>query len=292
MEHISRRDFLSLSAALAVGATLPSDLMAAKPVVNPQMKLGLVTYLWAQDWDLPTLLKNCQLGGFQGVELRCFHAHKVETNLSLAERKEVKQRFADSGIECVGYGANFEYHAADPAILQQNIDGTKEYIKLCADLGATGIKVKPNAYPKEVSKEKTNAQIAKALNEVGRFAKDYGQLVRVEVHGNETQELPNMKKIFDRVTEKSVVMCWNCNNEDLLPPGLEGNFRMVKKWLGDTTHIRELNDGNYPYQELFTLFKKAKYDGWILLEARTNPVNKVEAMLEQKRIFNEMIQKA
>jgi sugar phosphate isomerase/epimerase len=66
---------------------------------------------------------------------------------------------------------------------------------------------------------------------------------------------------------------------------------MVKKWFGDTVHIRELNEGNYPYQELFDLFKGINYDGWILLEARTDPADKIAAMKEQLTIFNRMILK-
>ena len=139
---------------------------------------------------MPTLIANCEKTGYLGVELRVDHAHKVETNLSANQRAEVKKRFADSPVDCIGYGANFEYHSPDQAALRKNIEGTKEYIKLCKDIGATGIKVKPNGIPAEVSREKTIAQIAASLNEVGKFAQDFGQLVRVEVHGNISQEIP------------------------------------------------------------------------------------------------------
>jgi sugar phosphate isomerase/epimerase len=264
-------------------------LSACSDTADKGMRLGLVTYLWGQNWDLPSLIANCEKAGFLGVELRTQHAHGVETSLNATQRAEVKKRFADSSVTCIGYGANFEYHSPDPAILRENIEQTKEYIKLCKDIGATGIKVKPNDLPAEVPKEKTIAQIAASLNEIGKYAKDFGQLVRVEVHGNLTQELPNMKAIFDQVTEPDVKICWNCNDKDLLPPGLEGNFDMVKKWFGDTVHIRELNDGNYPYQQLFNLFAGINYKGWILLEARTEPVDKIAAMKEQLSLFNQMI---
>ena len=252
------------------------------------MRFGLVTYLWAQDWDLPTIIANCEKTGLNGVELRTQHAHKVETSLTPVQRTEVKKRFADSNVTLVGYGSNFEYHSPDSSVLRKNIDQTKEYIKLCRDIGATGIKVKPNDLPAGVSKEKTIAQIAASLNEVGKFAQDIGQLVRVEVHGNLTQEIPNMKAIFDQVTEPNVKICWNCNDQDLLPPGLEANFNLLKRWFGDTVHIRELNDGSYPYQQLFNLFTGINYDGWILLEARTEPADKIAAMKEQLSLFNNM----
>ncbi len=291
-KNLSRRNFLQNSLVAGIGLSLIDPFSAFATEKKSEMKLGLVTYLWAKDWDLPTLIANCEKTGYLGVELRCDHKHGVETKLSASERADVKKRFADSPVDCLGYGANFEYHSPDQAALRKNIEQSKEYIKLCKDIGATGIKVKPNGIPDDVPKEKTISQIAASLNEVGKFAQDYGQLVRVEVHGNISQEIPNMRAIFEQVTEKNVKMCWNCNDQDLLPPGLESNFNSVKKWFGDTVHVREFNVGEYPYQQLMNLFAGIKYDGWILLEARTEPANKIAAMKEQLSLFNSMISKA
>lgn len=287
--ELSRRRFIQTTFGAGVAMAILRDFPDFTFKAPKGMQLGFVTYLWGQDWDLPTLITNCEKSGLLGIELRVDHAHKVEINLTPEQRKDVKKRFADSAVTCVGYGANYEYHSPDPEQVKKNIEGTKEYIKLCKDIGATGIKVKPNGIPANVPREKTISQIAASLNECGKFAQDYGQLVRVEVHGNISQEIPNMKAIFEQVTEKNVVMCWNCNDQDLLPPGLEANFNSVKQYFGDTVHIRELNEGNYPYQQMFDLFTGIKYEGWILLEARTKPADRVVAMKEQLALFNQMI---
>lgn len=254
-------------------------------------KLGLVTYQWGKDWDLPQLIANCEKTGLMGVELRTQHAHGVEITLNTARRAEVRKRFADSPVKCIGYGSNFEYHSPDQAKLRQNIEQTKEYIKLCKDIGATGIKVKPNNLPPEVPKEKTIAQIAASLNEVGKFAQEYGQLVRVEAHGPVTQEPVNMKAIFDQVTEPNVKICWNSNDVDLLTPGLEANFNMLKEWIGDTVHVRELNQGKYPYQQLINLLARINFKGWVLLEASSEPADRIAAIKEQVSFFNQLINK-
>jgi hydroxypyruvate isomerase len=292
MNNISRRLFIQKSVSAGIGLAALNKLIATPLLTNQEMKFGLVTYMWGFDWDLPALIANCEKAGYLGVELRTQHAHKVETSLNAAQRAEVKKRFDDSPVKCVGYGSNFEFHSPDPKQLRNNIEESKEYIKLCKDIGATGLKVKPNDLPAGVPKEKTITQIGASLNEIGKFAGDYGQLIRVEVHGNLTQELPNMKAIFDHVTEPNVKINWNCNDQDLLPPGLEGNFNMVKKWFGDTVHVRELNIGDYPYQQLFNLFNNINYKGWILLEARTEPADRIAAMKEQLIVFNQMVEKA
>jgi sugar phosphate isomerase/epimerase len=290
--ELSRRQFIQKSLGAGVALAFLKDLPELIMSAPKGMKLGLVTYMWGADWDLPTLLANCEKTGFLGVELRVQHAHKVETSLTAAERAEVKKKFADSPVTCVGYGANYEYHSPDPQVVRKNIEGTKEYIKLCKDIGALGIKVKPNYLPPEVPREKTIAQIAASFDECGKYAEDNGILFRVEVHGNITQEIPNIRAIFEQVKEKNVKMCWNCNDQDLNPPGLEANFNSVMKYFGDTVHVRELNVGDYPYQELINLFTGIKYKGWILLEARTSPTDRVAAMKEQLALFNQMIEKS
>jgi hydroxypyruvate isomerase len=289
---LSRRLFLKRSLITGIGLAAIDPLSAMAQTGVKGMRFGLVTYQWGKDWDLPTLIKNCEQAGYLGVELRTEHAHGVEAKLTSAQRADVKKRFKDSKVTCVGYGSNFEYQSPDPAEVRKNIEQTKEYIKLCKDIGATGIKIKPNTLPKEVPREKTIAQIASSFNEVGKYARDFGLLVRVEIHGVFTQEIPNIRAIFEQVTEPNVKMCWNCNDKDLLPPGLEENFNSVKKWFGDTVHVHELNMPNYPYQQLFNLFTKMKYTGWILLEASSNPSDKIAAMKEQLSLFNQMISAA
>lgn len=256
------------------------------------MRFGLVTYLWGKDWNLPTLIRNCETSNVLGVELRTEHAHGVESNLNAQQRRDVKKSFADSPVTLVGLGTNFAFHHTDPAKLQKDMDGARDYIKLSHDVGGSGVKVKPNDLPNGVPVEKTIEQIGKSLNELGRFAADYGQEIRVEVHGRETSRLPIMKRIFDVADQPNVGICWNSNALDLEGRGLEYNFNLVKDRFGATAHVRELDVGPYPYQQLINLFVKMDYRGWILLEARTKPEDRVKALAQQRMLFEQMVAKA
>jgi sugar phosphate isomerase/epimerase len=291
----TRRDFLRQSmcfgAAAITAGPLGRVLAVAGQKPGSKMKLGLVTYLWGKDWALPVLIANCEKTSVLGVELRTQHAHGVESNLNAQQRRDVKKRFDDSPVELVGLGTNFAFHHADPARLKRDIEGAKQYIKLSRDVGGSGVKVKPNDLPKNVSREKTIEQIGKSLNEIGRFGADYGQQIRLEVHGG-CSPLPIMKAIMDVADHPNVGVCWNCNSQDLQGEGLEHNFNLVKDRFSDIVHIRELNVGSYPYQDLMNLFVAMDYDGWILLEARTNPRDRVKALAEQRQVFGQMVAKA
>ncbi len=294
MTSITRRDFVQgITLTGLAGLGLGASPRAARAFAGHEgMQFGLVTYLWGKDMDLPTLLDVCEQSQVLGVELRTEHAHGVEPTLSKAERTEVRKRFADSPVTLVGYGSNAEYHDADPKKLQINIDLTKKYIELMHDCGGTGVKVKPNTLPADVPREQTIEQIGKALNEVAAYGEGFGQQIRVEVHGKLTSDLPVIKAIFDVADHPNATICWNSNDQDLDGEGLVHNFNLVKDRFGDTVHVRELNMGEYPYQELMNLFVAMDDTGWILLEARTNPEDKVAALIEQREVFERMVGRA
>ncbi len=287
----------SLATAYSTGAMvsplsqsrMAQSLLAADPSKKIKMKFGLVTYLWGQHMDLPTVIKACETSGLQGVELRTEHKHGVEPTLSKAERDEVRKRFKDSSVTLVGYGSNAEFHSNDPAKVKANIELTKRYIQLMADCGGSGVKVKPNGFAKDVPREKTIEQIGLALNEVAAYGQQYGQQIRVEVHGSGTSELPVIRDIFKVADHPNAKVCWNSNGEDLKGDGLAANFAMVKSRFGDTCHVRELDSTDYPYAQLMKLFQEIDYSGWILLEARTNPEDKVAAMTAQRKLFESMV---
>ena len=296
----TRRSILASASALAAavaGLQIPEILLAEpqsqskrlKTTTDGDMSFGLVTYQWGKDLDLPTLIDTCEKSGLTGVELRTEHRHAVEPALSKAERDAVRKRFEGSSIELIGYGSNAQFHEADADKVKANIELTKQYIQLMHDCGGSGVKVKPNGFVKDVPHEKTIEQIGKALNEVAEYGQQYGQQIRVEVHGAGTQELPVMKAIFDVASHPNVAVCWNSNAEDLKGEGLEHNFNLVQDRFGATVHVRELTLGDYPYDELFRLFKGIKYAGWILLEAREEPADKVAALIEQRLAFEKLV---
>jgi sugar phosphate isomerase/epimerase len=240
---------------------------------TPTMRLGLVTYNLAEKWDLETIIKNCEAAHWDGVELRTGHAHKVEVALSKAEREAVKKQFQDSKVQLMGLGSAFEYHAPDPARLRKEIEATKEYLLLAQDVGATGVKVRPNGLPKEVPVEKTLEQIGRALRELGDFARDHGQVIRLEVHGNGTAFVPHIKTILDVADHKSVGACWNSNQSDLDGEGWDKNFDLLKDRIF-SVHMRDLCLEEYPWRKLLTRLNETRFTGFCLAEIppSTDPV--------------------
>lgn len=232
------------------------------------MKLGLVTYNLAKDWDLPAILAMCEKTGFEGVELRTTHAHGVEVGLDPAGRADVKKRFLDSPVALAGLGSAFEYDSPDPDELRRNIEGTKEYVKLAADVGAPGVKVRPNRLHEDegVPKAQTLEQIGTALRECAAFAADLGIEVRLEIHGRETCLVPNIRTILDAADHDNLLACWNSNPSDRDEGGsIDANYALVRGQIG-LVHITDLANPDYPWRRLFALLADDGYDGFTLAE--------------------------
>lgn len=232
------------------------------------MKLGLVTYQLGKDWDVPTLIEKLTALKFAGVELRTEHAHGVEDTLSKEGRDDVRRRFAASPVEIVGLGSTFEYHSLDVAVVQQNVEGTKRYCELARDVGAGGVKVRPNGHQEAagVPRERTLEQIGRALRECGQAAADNGVEIRLEMHGS-VADAVDMRRVIDVADHPHVWLCWNSNARyDVDEHGsVKGDFDRAKDKIG-LVHLHDLTDESYPWGELLGLLKGADYQGYCLAE--------------------------
>ncbi len=259
-------------------------------------RFGFTTYTWGRDWDIPTLIGNLTKAGVYGVELRTSskYAHGVELDISPERRLEVKKQFAGSPVALVSIATGEQFDAPDPPKVKAAIENAKGFARLSHDVGSGGIRVFPNQFHKEVPREKTIAQIAAALSEVGKFAADYGQEIRLEAHGP-AGDLATIRAIMDQVTQRSVRVHLNSIDRDAEGKGFEYNFNLVKPFLAHTLHLRRitgLESEKFPFQLQFDLLAKSGWDGWALLETSDKVEDRVKAIIEQRELVEGMIAKA
>ena len=280
---ITRRELVRTglaAAAVAAAGVRPSRAAGS-------LHLGLVTYNVAKDWDLDTILRNVREAGLQGVELRTTHAHGVERTLSPAARAEVRAKCGDAGLLQVSLGSVCEFHSPDPAVVRQNVADCREWVLLAKDIGARGVKVRPNGLPKDVPEEKTLEQIGKSLAECGRFARENGVEIWCEVHGDQTRIPARMRRIMDACGHPAVGVTWNSNDTDVKDGTLEESFGLLSPFVR-CCHITDIgvapppepqnaagasappgpprSTPPYPYRELFSRLSGAGFTGFTLCE--------------------------
>jgi sugar phosphate isomerase/epimerase len=275
MNELSRRKFLAGTGAAAAAGLLATEAQAGQPAGQPapaaalKYRLGIVTYNIAAKWDVPTILRICRAVGLAAVELRTTHAHGVEPTLTDRERKDVRARFADAGIEIWGCGTVCEFHDRDKKVVQQNVETCRRFVQLVADLGGKGVKVRPNRLPDGVPVERTLEQIGTALAECGRAAADANVEIWLEVHGQGTAHPPHVRTIMEHCKHPRVGVTWNSNATDVRNGSVSEYFKLLQPWI-KSCHINELHSG-YPYRELFRLLRESGYDRVTLAEIEGMP---------------------
>jgi sugar phosphate isomerase/epimerase len=281
----------------ALGAQRPARLPGAESLADPRssMRFGLATYTWGKDWEIPELIANCTTAGVYGVELRTSsnYAHGVEVALNASERAEVKQRFADSPVRVVSIACSERMDWPEPDRLRAAIAAAKAHLKLSHDVGCNVLRVFPNQFHRDVPREKTIEQIARAVDELGVYAADLGQEVSLEAHGP-AGELPTMRAIMDRVNMRCVRVRLNCDARDVQGEGFVANFNLVKDFLSRIIHLHNLSvpAEEYPYQLMVQLLIKANWEGWALIERGDAVPDRVQAMIEQRQAWEALIAKA
>lgn len=299
--NYSRRNFIGAAAVTTAAALVPGissgsgsqqGMAPVKLNKNP-IRLGLMTYMIGASWDMDTLIKNLQEAQIEHVELRTTHKHGVEVSLNKQQRNDVKKRFIDEGL-AISLASGFSYHSDDPVELRKNIEGTKEYLQLAADIGAEGIRVFPNALPPEgdANRQKTLERIAKSASECADTGRDLGVQVRLEEHGRGTSNIPVIRQILDIADNPALYIIWNCSDSDYtgegLPKGYEGmnlrqQFNLVKDRIG-CVHLRELSTP-YPWRELFALMSQSKYKGYCDIEVSPASCEGVRYLKNYRALF-------
>jgi len=229
------------------------------------MHLGCVTYNVLKDLDIEGIIKLLEATGFEAVELRTTHKHGVEPSLSKPERDKVRQRFASSKVRLLSFGTTCEFHSPDPTVRGKNVEEGKAFIELAHDTGAWAVKVRPNGLPKEAPRETTIRNIGAALRELGDYGAGRGIEIWMEVHGRDTQNPPVSAAILKAANHPNVGACWNSNPTDVVNGSVKASFELLKPYL-KSAHINELANEAYPWRELFTLMREAKYDRYTLCE--------------------------
>ena len=231
------------------------------------MLLGAVTYNVLKDWDLDTIIRNLTAAGFEAVELRADHAHGVSPALSAADRTGVIRKFENSKIRLLSYGSVCEFHSPDADIRRKNVEDGKRWIELAHDTGAWGVKVRPNGMPEGVPPEQTIRRIGECLRELGDYGAGRGVEIWMEVHGRTTQNPPVSAAIMKAANHPQVGVCWNSNPTDIVNGSIRQSFDLLRPWMKNV-HINELANPNYPWRELFTMLRQAKYERYTLCEAQ------------------------
>lgn len=182
MKTIARKDFLLQSALVMTGA------MAGMSFTN-KVKKPLLSFstLGCPAWNFSQITSFAKAHGYSGLEMRGIlkelYLPKCPEFASATAIKNTLQEMADKQLQFVDLGSSCNLHFAEGVERQKNLDEGKRFLDLAAAIHCPNVRVYPNKFPKEQTKQQTMDLITKGLVELAEYAKGMKVKVLMETHG-------------------------------------------------------------------------------------------------------------
>jgi sugar phosphate isomerase/epimerase len=145
------------------------------------MKLCFST-LGCPNWTIQEVLRAAQKYGYGGVELRGAGRQHISPEFTPLERRDVRQRFEDAGLEIVCLTAYTRFAQTEASALAEQVETLKQYIDLAAEIGAPLVRTFGGEYPEAVDRERLFEGMATGLREAGDYAAQAGVKIVLETH--------------------------------------------------------------------------------------------------------------
>ncbi|MDB5084448.1 MAG: hypothetical protein JWN30_1334 [Bacilli bacterium] len=237
------------------------------------MKYAFMTFS-CPELNLREALALAKRYGYQGIEPRSGggHKHGIELDTTPEQRSEIRRIVQESGIElsCLAISAKY----ADPATLDEQIEDTKQYIKLASDVGAPNVRVFGGILPKEVTREQASEQLERAFGILAPIAAQHGVTIVVETHDN-WSDPAFLVAVLEKVNHPAIGINWDVYHP-LRRVGLsiDEAFHLVKPWLkyvhfhdGMDTAAKlaymQMGTGQVDHSRIVELLLANRYDGFL-----------------------------
>lgn len=225
------------------------------------MRLSFMTWV-CPDWDLDDILDFAERTPYDGVEFRVEsdHAHGVSADDSAERRREVRERFADRGVDIPAVATGQQFAQSDDEERAEEIATAKEHIELAGDLGADVVRIFAGGDREEMT-DAAAADAAEAFTEVGAFAADHGVRPLLETMHDIVQSPEDALNVLERVDTDNFGLLWNraaISPEEF--EALSGHIHHV--------HMHEdvLDPEFEAVADAMELYREAGYDGYFSLE--------------------------
>jgi len=272
----TRKEFLQTSGLLLAALTAGS-LFAAK---KETLLLSFST-LGCPGWTLQQIIDFAAANGYQGIEMRGLLKQMDLTKCNEFNTPEhitdTLARMKASHLRFVNLGSSCNLHIAEPLKRKENIDEAKRFIDLAQQIHCPYIRVFPNNFPKDQTKQATIELIVKGLQELGDYAKDKNVMVLMETHG-EVVHADDLVNIMQLANHPQTGLIWDVTNMWTItkePPAQV--YDKIKKYIRHT-HIKDailvngepkytfMGKGEVPIFEAISILQKDGYKGFYSFE--------------------------
>jgi len=229
------------------------------------MKLAFST-LGCPDWDISHVAKKAAEYGFDGVELRIKGDRHVDPEMSAAERRNVREMFAERGIKISALAGYTVFDGDDVAALEINGEALLKNAGLASDLQSPYIR----SFPGDRGITSRGAEV---LHRYCEKVKALGVTVLMETHDS-MKTGRQAAKLLEDVNSDGLAILWDIHHS------IGYGEKPDETWEAAGAHIRHLHvkdadaannaclmgEGVLPVLEIVKLLKMKNFDGFLSFE--------------------------
>jgi sugar phosphate isomerase/epimerase len=270
---MNRKKFLQTSLSILIGSQAFS-----KP--KNKRKLCFNT-LACPDWSLREVLENTQKYGYQAVEIRGIKGDVDMLNspeFAPSKIADIRKMSADFGVKILNLNSSVVLHEYEPEKRTKNLDNAKRYIDLAQQLECPFVRVFPDKFPKEKSKEFALDTIKSNYETLIDYCKGSKVKVLLDAHGDLvwSEDLLKMMQGFDK---KHIGLIWDFFNMHLITKeSPQKMYETLKNYIeivqikdgffkpNNTYEYTLTGKGEVPINEILRIIEGDKYNGFISFE--------------------------
>jgi sugar phosphate isomerase/epimerase len=237
------------------------------------MKYAFMSFSCPQ-LSLGEMLSLAKEYGYDAIEPRAGsgHSHDVELAATPAQRAWIKTRVADSGISLACLAVSCRY--ADPATTQAQVDETRRYLDLAADIGAPRLRVFGGAIGGDLSREAAIDQVTNALRSVAAHAAERNVTICLETH-DDWCDPAHVAEVMRRTDHPAIAVNWDIMHPIRRTGGtMDDAFETLQPWIRHV-HIHDgsadpnnltllpIGQGDINHRRALELLIADNYDGYI-----------------------------
>ncbi len=250
----------------------------AKTGYSPKLSFST---LGCPDWNFDKITAFAAEHGYKGLEIRGIQREldlvKSPVFSSASARSLTMARMKEKGLRFVGLGSSSTLHFKEAVKRKAQLEDGKRFIDLAEQLNCPYVRVFPNNFPKEQTKEETMDLIKAGLLELSTHAKGSGVEVLMETHGDLVY-MADLEKIMKEVGSSKIGLIWDISNmwtvtgeaPSMVYPVLKKYIRHVhvKDAIKEEGKLRYtfLGKGQVPVFEGIDLLARDKYKGYYSFE--------------------------
>jgi sugar phosphate isomerase/epimerase len=292
---ISRREFLQVAGAVAVGATLgPREVLAIDPIQRKgrsQMRLSLAGYSFRDHFtgkleprmtmeDFADLAAEL---GVDAIEPTSYYFKPTPEFLG-----KFKARCSRLGLDISGGAVGNNFCHAEPTKVQEEIAQVKKWIEAYSVLGAKTIRIFAGTQPKGEDLQKTQARCVAAIEEVCDHAGKYGILLALENHGGITGTAEQLLALVKAVNHECFGVNLDTGNFHSMDPYAE--LALVAPYAVTVQVKTEISRAGQKKEDadlskIIGILREVNYRGYVALEyeAAEPPRSAVQRHLQALR---------